>query len=180
MWGISGKRPGPNKNYPTTNKIALKYGSKITYYLNDGMGQGNNIAVFDTWVQGICAQLELWRTSDNYRNKTFLQAITKWSGGNYVPSYVKYVKARVPGITESTVLNDAFWLGPMGIPFLKAQAGHEAGKPYPAPEGDWAKARDIVFGKAPKTTDKELPVVEAPKPTPPGLVQKAWEWLKKN
>ncbi|WP_457489083.1 hypothetical protein [Tardiphaga sp. P5_C10] len=145
MWGISGKRPGPAKEHPTTSPIPLRWGSKTTVYLSDGTGQGNNIAVFDTWVEGICAQLDLWRSSAYYKNKTFLQAITKWSGGNNVPSYVKYVKARVPGITESTVLNDAFWLGPMGIPFLKAQSGHEAGKPIPAPDADWIEARRRVF-----------------------------------
>ena len=44
-------------------------------FLNDGKGQGNNIAVFPTFEQGICAQMDLWRTSKNYRNKRFADAI---------------------------------------------------------------------------------------------------------
>jgi hypothetical protein len=32
---------------------------------------GNNIAVFPPYVQGICAQRDLWRTSPNYKNKRF-------------------------------------------------------------------------------------------------------------
>ena len=116
---------------------AIKWGAaKRAVSLNDGTGQGNNIAVFPTFLQGICAQLDLWRSSPFYKNKRFAEAIAKWSGGNHVESYIRFVVARVPGITRDTVLNDAFWLGPMGIPFLKAQAWHEAGKPYPAAESD--------------------------------------------
>lgn len=130
--------------------LAKKWGSTETITLHDGLGQGNNIAVFPTYVQGICAQLDLWRTSANYKNKRFSDAIAIWSGHNNVPSYIAYVKARVPGMTENTIMNDDFWRGPMGIAFLKAQAGHEAGKPYPAPDADWIEAQRIVFsGTAP-------------------------------
>jgi len=101
-------------------------------------------------VHGICAQLDLWRTSKNYRNKRFADAIHTWSGGNYVASYIAYVKARVHGITEDTIMNDEFWRGPMGVAFLKAQAGHEAGKPYPAPDADWVEAQRLVFNDIPK------------------------------
>lgn len=125
--------------------LAKKWGSTETITLHDGLGQGNNIAVFPTYVQGICAQLDLWRTSPNYRNKRFADAIAIWSGHNNVPSYIAYVKSRVPGITENTIMNDAFWRGPMGVPFLKAQAGHEAGKTYPAPDADWIEAQRRVF-----------------------------------
>jgi hypothetical protein len=133
--------------------LAKKWGSTETITLHDGLGQGNNIAVFPTFVQGICAQLDLWRTSKNYRNKRFADAIAIWSGHNNVPSYIAYVKARVPGMTENTIMDDAFWHSPMGIAFLKAQAGHEAGKPYPAPAGDWIQAQNIVFaGVKPQAT----------------------------
>lgn len=130
--------------------IATKWGSKKWAYLNDGTGQGGNgkgnkIATFDNWVDGICAQLDLWRTSKNYRNKRFADAIAIWSGGNNVPAYINYVKARIPGMNENTVMNDAFWRGPMGVKFLQVQAGHEAGKPIPAPEADWIEAQRRVF-----------------------------------
>lgn len=152
MWGRTGKRPGPEKVHNTNAKIPLKWGSKTTVYLNDGTGQGNNIAVFPTWVQGICAQLDLWRTSANYRNKRFADAIRVWSGGNNVPSYIAYVKARIPGMNENTVMNDAFWNSPMGVKFLQVQAGHEAGKPMPCPVADFVEAQRIVMGKAAPTT----------------------------
>jgi hypothetical protein len=148
------------------NKIAQKWGSTATVYLNDGKGQGNNIAVFSTYVDGICAQLDLWRTSANYRNKKFCDAIAIWSGHNEVESYIAYVLKRVPGMTRDTVMNDDFWRGPMGIGFLKAQAGHEAGKIYPAPDADWVEAQRRVFAglAAPPDTPAITQASSAPAP----------------
>lgn len=147
------KNPGAMWGSP----LAKKWGATDTVKLNDGTGQGNNIAVFPTYVQGICAQLDLWRSSPRYRNKPFKEAIRVWSGGNYVESYIAFVLKRVPGMTRDTVMDDAFWRGPMAIPFLKAQAWHEAGKPYPAIETDWIEARDIVMGKRKKPAAPEPP-----------------------
>jgi hypothetical protein len=142
--------------------LAKKWGSTETIQLHDGLGQGNNIAVFPTYVQGICAQLDLWRTSPHYRNKRFADAIDIWAGHNNVPSYIAYVKACVPGMTENTIMNDAFWKGPMGIAFLKAQAGHEAGheagKPYPAPDSDWIEAQRRVFAASSAAAKKRVVV----------------------
>ncbi|MGF6431502.1 hypothetical protein [Bradyrhizobium elkanii] len=130
--------------------LAIKWGAaKKAVTLNDGKGQGNNIAVFPTFVQGICAQLDLWRTSPNYKNKRFADAIAVWSGHNSVQSYINFCKARVPGLTESTIMDDAFWKSSKGIAFLKAQAWHEAGKQYPAPDGDWIEAQKRVFSGVP-------------------------------
>ena len=127
--------------------LAIKWGAaKKAVSLNDGTGQGNNIAVFPTYVKGICAQLDLWRTSKNYKNKKFADAIAIWSGHNHVESYIAFVLKRVPGMTRNTVMNDAFWSSPMGIACLKAQAWHEAGKQYPAPDADWVTAQKIVMG----------------------------------
>lgn len=139
--------------------LAVKWGaSPKAVVLNDGKGQGNNIAVFPTYVQGICAQLDLWRTSKNYKNKRFSDAIAVWSGGNNVESYIQFVLARVPGMTRNTVMDDAFWRSSMGLAFLKAQAWHEAGKKYPAPDADWIEAQRLVFlGLAPATPPKPAP-----------------------
>ena len=140
--------------------LAIKWGAaKNPVSLNDGTGQNNNIAVFPTYVQGICAQLDLWRTSKHYKNKQFKDAIKIWSGGNHVESYIKFVLDRVPGMTRNTVMDDDFWRSEMGIAFLKAQAWHEAGKPYPAPEADWIEAQRIVFGGK-KPTKAPEPVEE--------------------
>lgn len=143
--------------------LARKWGAAPkAVTLNDGKGQGNNIAVFPTYVQGICAQLDLWRTSPNYRNKRFADAIAIWSGHNEVESYIAFVLKRVPGMTRYTIMNDAFWKSPMGIQFLKAQAWHEAGKQYPAPDADWIEAQRRVFGGAPVVT---APVASKPAAT---------------
>jgi hypothetical protein len=133
------------------SSLAIKWGaSPKAVTLNDGKGQGNNIAVFPTYVQGICAQLDLWRSSRHYKNKRFCDAIATWSGGNHVESYIKFVLDRVPGMTRNTIMNDAFWRSPMGIAFLKAQAWHEAGKRYPAPDQDWLEAqRRVLNGSQP-------------------------------
>ena len=157
----------PGAMWGKGNKIAEKWGSTETIMLNDGLGQGNNIAVFPTYVQGICAQLDLWRTSPHYRNKRFADAIAVWSGHNNVPSYIAYVKARVPGITENTIMDDAFWSGPMGIAFLKAQAGHEAGKQYPAPDEDWIEAQKRVFSGAATPAPSPAPSKPVPIPAQP-------------
>lgn len=145
------------------NALARKWGaSPNAVVLNDGTGQGNNIAVFPTYVQGICAQLDLWRTSKHYRNKPFKDAIRIWSGGNHVESYIKFVCDRVPGMTRDTIMDDAFWRSPMGVGFLKAQAWHEAGKRYPAPDADWIEAQRLVMGGVPAI----VPVPSKPVPAP--------------
>lgn len=145
--------------------LAKKWGAGPSVTLNDGLGQGNNIAVFPTYIQGICAQLDLWRTSPNYKNKRFADAIKIWSGGNYVESYISFVISRVPGMTRDTIMNDNFWRGPMGISFLKAQAWHEAGKQYPAPDSDWIAAQKIIFNEKP-------PIVILPPSRPPPDIPK--------
>jgi len=145
------KNPGAMWGSP----LAIKWGAaKKPVTLNDGKGQGNNIAVFPTYVQGICAQLDLWRTSKNYRNKPFADAIRIWSGGNNVESYISFVLARVPGMKRDTIMNDMFWRSSMGLAFLKAQAWHEAGKEYPAPASDWIEGQRRVFAN-------ELPLATA-------------------
>lgn len=144
------------------NAISKKWGATAHVALNDGLKQGNNIAVFPTYLQGICAQLDLWR-SPRYRNKRFADAIAVWSGGNYVESYIAFVKKRVPGLSENTVLDDDFWRSDAGLAFLKAQAWHEAGMEYPAPAADWIEARRRVLGDPlPKVPTKPAPPAPAP------------------
>lgn len=128
---------------------ATKWGAlpNATVKLNDGTGQGNTIAVFPTYVDGIAAQVALWRTA-RYRNKPFKEAIIPWSGGNNVPSYIKLVAKAVPGFTGDTIINDEFLRGPHGIEFLKAQARHEAGKVYPASDAEFIAGRDKAFAKS--------------------------------
>lgn len=150
------------------NAIATKWGSTKWQYLSDGTGQGgggkgNKIAIFDDWVGGIAAQMDLWRSSKNYRNKQLDDAIKIWSGGNHVESYIAYLIARVPSLTRNTVMDDTFWRGPMAIPFLKAQAQHEAGKAIPATQADYIEAQRRVMAE--QATADMVPAV----PTKPVL-----------
>jgi len=164
--------------------LAIKWGAeKKAVTLNDGKGQGNNIAVFPTYVQGICAQMDLWRTSARYRNKRFADAIAIWSGGNSVESYISFVTSRVPGMTRNTVMDDTFWRGPMAIPFLKAQAWHEAGKQYPAPEADWIEAQKrVLSGTIPKTptskTKAAVAVAAGTAGTAAIAANQGWNWAE--
>jgi hypothetical protein len=176
MWGRVGHKPtaffetaaGPH-GVETNAPIPLKWGSTQTIYLSDGLGQDNNIAIFPAWVNGICAQLDLWRTSDKYRNKRFADAIAIWSGGNEVQSYIEFCKKRVPGLDELTVMNDAFWQSPSGVAFLKAQAWHEAGKQYPAPDADWLEAQRRVMDGAPAAV--AAPPLMAPAKVPGAILR---------
>ncbi len=141
--------------------IATRWGSKKWIYLNDGTGQGGNgkgnkIAIFDNWVDGICAQMDLWRTSPNYRGKRLADALAIWGGGNGTAAYVAHIARVVPGMTGNTVMNASFWAGPLAMPFLKAQAAHEAGKPIPATDADYAEAQKRVLNKARVQTQKEV------------------------
>jgi hypothetical protein len=146
--------------------------------LADGTGQGNTIAQFPTFVAGIAAQIALWRTS-RYRNKKFKEAIIPWSGGNNVPSYIALVAKHVPGFTGDTVIDDALLQGPSGIPFLKAQAWHEAGKEYPAPDADWIEARRLVFGGAPpvSTAGKVVAVTVGVGTGTAAAASQGFDWL---
>lgn len=149
MTAASIRTKNPGAMWP--GKIPTKWGSTKWVYLSDGTGQGggghgNKIAFFDTFEAGCCAQLDLWRSSANYRNKKFKDAISVWSGGNHVASYIKFVTDRVPGMTADTVMNDTFWKGPLAIGFLKAQAWHEAGTRYPAADMDFINAQKRVMG----------------------------------
>lgn len=144
------------------NAISKKWGEQGNVALSDGTGQGNHIAVFPSYVAGICAQIDLWRTSAHYKNKPFAEGIATWSGHNSVESYVALVTKRVPGMTRNTIMNDEFFRGPMCIPFLKAQAFHEAGKEYPAPEADWIEAQKRVLSGV-SIIPPENPVPAKPK-----------------
>jgi hypothetical protein len=145
MWGRLGKRTSSDKEVATNNPIASRWGSQRTVYLSDGLGQGNNIAIFPTNVQGAAAQFDLWRTSKHYKNKTVSDAIQTWSGGNSWRQYVDFLISRVPGLTYYTVIDDKFLASPMGILFMKAQAWHESGTPFPMSDAEWLQAQNLVF-----------------------------------
>lgn len=138
------RHKNPGAMWP--GKIATKWGSKAWAYLNDGTGQGGNgkgnkIATFEQWLDGCSAQLDLWRSSVNYRNKTLAAALKTWSGGNHVEAYIQHVIRKIPDMTRNTVMNEAFWASPNGLLFLKVQAAHEAGKLMPVSDTTWRAAQ---------------------------------------
>lgn len=127
------------------NALTRKWGETSHVTLNDGLGQGNQIAVFPDRVHGAAAQFDLWHTSAHYHNQRLDVALKTWSGGNSWQQYANFIISRVPGLTEATIINDAFLSSPTGIAFVKAQAWHEAGKPYPMTDAEWAQAQKMVF-----------------------------------
>jgi hypothetical protein len=139
--------------------LAKKWGATKTVGLNDGLGQGNNIAVFPTMVKGAAAQFDLWRTSKNYHNRKLQDAIHTWSGGNYVSSYVNFLIKRVPGLTPDTVIDDDFLRSGQGLAMMKAQAWHEAGKQYPMTDAEWREAQSLVFSPTTTKAKKAGPIV---------------------
>lgn len=136
----------PGAMWGKGNPIAAKWGAGQTMSLNDGLGQGNNIAIFPTKVQGACAQFDLWHSSSHYHNKPLQDAIRTWSGGNSWQQYCSFLISKTPRLTMNTIINDAFLGSPDGIAMMKAQAWHEAGKEYPMSDAEWEEAQQNVFG----------------------------------
>lgn len=126
------------------NAISRKWGETSHVTLNDGLGQGNQIALFPNKVHGAAAQFDLWRTQ-RYNGKPLAVALKTWSGGNSWQQYTNFLTSRVPGLTPDTLITDDFLRGPMGILMMKAQAWHEAGKPYPMSDTEWHQAQDACF-----------------------------------
>lgn len=118
---------------------ARKFGSSAKSII----GGGHEIAVFDTPMQGAAAQFDL--LDRGYTGKTLRQAITRWSGGNSVDSYLAGIKKET-GIDENTVLTAEFLRDPSkAIPLVKAMARHEAGKDFPLTDAQWKEAHKLAF-----------------------------------
>lgn len=136
------------------NALATKWGAlPKAVVLKDGLGQGNNIAVFPTKVQGACAQFALWHQS--YCNLSLEAAIKKWSGGNSSVAYMTWLE-KATGLNSESMIDASILAGPVGLKLIKAQAQWEAGQVYPLSDGDWAQAQGAVFrgvpAKLPPTT----------------------------
>lgn len=114
-------------------KFGAEYGSK----LNDGLGQGNQIAKFPTPVHGAAALLyQLDRPS--YRDRTVRGAISRWSGGNNVPSYLRVLQAA--GFSPDQRVADIMADPQSAVAFAKAMSRHETGFDYPMGDDEWQQA----------------------------------------
>lgn len=124
-------------------KSAKKFGASNAEKLNDGLNQNNEIACFASKVEGGAALFDLLNTV--YAGKTVKAAITKWSGGNHVDSYLKVFKARA-NVGPTVILSNTYLADPeTAIPFAKAMAWHEAGCDYPMTDEEWAEAHCLAF-----------------------------------
>lgn len=120
-------------------KVSRKFGALSKEDLHDGLGQGNNAAVFPDAISGAAALLYLL-ASPTYAGKTLGAAIAKWSGGNSVDSYLRIIRKEM-AIDESTVLTRAFLTHEStAIPLAKAMAKHETGRAYPLSDEHWGAA----------------------------------------
>lgn len=144
----------PGAMWGKGNPIATKWGATSTENLNDGLGQGNNIAHFPTRVQGAAAQFDLWR--QHYTSMTLQAAIKKWSGGNWSQPYADFLTKRT-GLAMGTEVTPAILASTQGLQLMEAQAQWEAGVVYPMTDAEWKQAQAMVFagaaGPAPAPTD---------------------------
>src|SRR5579859_1660755 len=132
------------------NALARKYGAlPEAVVLHDGLGQGNNIAVFPDYVHGAAAQFALW--TNNYAGMTLKAAITKWSGGNWSQPYMDFL-VKETGLNPSSPVTKQVLSSPTGLKLMKAQAHWEAGRPYPMTDTEWSEAQKLVFGAATSTS----------------------------
>lgn len=134
----------PGAMWGKNNKIATKWGAdpKNTKMLADGLGQGNNIAMFPDMLHGACAQFDLWRAG--YTNMTLRNAIKKWSGGNWSQPYADSL-TKATGLTLDSVITTSVLASETGWRLMKAQAKWEAGQTYPLTDGQWQTAQSMVF-----------------------------------
>lgn len=159
--------PGPS---------ARKFGAIRTEII----GGGHKIAVFPDAIRGAAAQFDLLHRL--YTGMTLGAAINKWCGGNSPSTYLAVVR-KYTGLTSSDMLTKEYLEDPgTGVPFARAMAHHEAGKPYPLTDAQWREAHKLAF---PYIYDDETVIVDAEPIAPPKKpVPKAsrkWnllQWLK--
>ncbi len=127
----------PGAMYPGPS--SQKFGATETRTI----GGGHKIAVFPDAESGAAAQFDL--LDRGYTGKSLKDAITKWSGGNDVPTYLGVIK-RETGLNADTVLTKEMLRDPkVAIPLVRAMAKQEAGRDYPLTETQWLAAFNRAF-----------------------------------
>lgn len=143
----------PGAQYPGPS--SRKFGSTHTEII----GGGHKIAVFPTAVHGAAAQFDLLHR--RYTNMSLQKAIARWSGGNYVTTYLRVIK-KDTGLKPTDVLTKQMVETPeIAIPIARAMSRQEAGKAYPISGEHWQAAHAMAFG-----TDPSPPPVENEEPEP--------------
>lgn len=142
--------PGPS---------ARKFGSVGYVTLNDG--QGNKIAIFDTFEQGAAAQFDLLYRK--YAGKPLTRLLTIWSGGNHSAAYTRSVAGEM-GIRPDAIITREMLKDPkIAVPLARAMARVESGRNHPAPISAWQAAHRMALGgPQPTTAAAPVPTAEAP------------------
>ncbi len=122
----------PGGQYP--GRSSKKFGSKGYKRI----GGGHKIAVFPSKVAGAAALFDLF--DRGYTGRTLASAVRKWSGGNWVRSYLSFLGKKA-GLAPSTKISKKF----MGdekraIGLARAMSWHETGKRYPMTDAEWREA----------------------------------------
>lgn len=117
-----------------------KFGATFGQKLNDGLGQGNQIASFPTPVHGAAALL-YQLNQPSYVDKTVGEAISKWSGGNSVSSYLSVLSEA--GFNADQNVSEIMASPDSAVAFAKAMARHEAGSEYPMNDEQWQEAYNM-------------------------------------
>ena len=127
--------PGPSSR---------KFGARSSQKLNDGLGQGNKAATFPDAVSGASALFDL--LNRRYTGMSVKDAVSKWSGGNNVNSYLN-VLAKRGNINPNRMITPELLRDPQwALRFGRSMAFHEAGKPYPLSPEQWRLAHSEAFG----------------------------------
>jgi hypothetical protein len=129
--------PGPSSR---------KFGAVGAKGLNDGLGQGNKIAIFDDAIDGAAALFDL--LDRVYTGMTVQAAIAKWSGGNWVSSYLSVLRDKGGIAPDEMITREKLRNSEWAIRFARAMAWHEAGKEYPLTDAEWNLAHQQAFSYA--------------------------------
>ena len=109
----------------------------------NGKKHTNTIATFESHLNGAAAMFDLL-ASRGYCGRPISKAIRKWCGNNWPAEYNKRISAcgidTATKLTHDLLLNQQF-----AITLAKAMAEHEAGKPYPLSDAEWAQAHEVAF-----------------------------------
>lgn len=119
-----------------------KFGADFGQKLDDGLGQGNQIAKFPSPTHGAAA-LIYQLNEPSYANKTVRGAISRWSGGNNVSSYLKVLGDS--GFSPDQRVSEIMASPEGAVAFAKAMARHETGYDYPLEDSQWQEAYQMFL-----------------------------------
>jgi uncharacterized protein (TIGR02594 family) len=138
----------PGAQYPGPS--SRRFGALKT----NTIGGGHLIAQFPDKVSGAAALFDLLLRL--YVGLSLKDALTKWSGGKGVESYIALVSKRT-GLKSTDKLSRTYLGDPAkAITFAKAIARQEAGEEYPMTEPEWLEAYALATGNL-KPSEREIP-----------------------